>query len=145
MEIKDLTLDQLKTERPDLVTALQESLAAGKVAPDELQTLQEELAALKAEKAVRELQEAIAGELKAAGLDPANVTHCSAIFMEDLRGTAEAARRKAKIDDRKALVAAQRPASGAQTPVTRAPLQESHDALPPVTAPLSQRIARFAR
>ena len=143
MEIKDLTLDQLKKERPDLVTALQESLAtAGKLAPDELQTLHEELAALRAEKAVRELQEAIVGELQAAGLDPANATHCSAVFMEDLRGTAEAARRKAKIDDRKALVAAQRPA----VPSTGSPLQKSHDAtLPPVTAPLSQRIARFAR
>ncbi len=137
MEIKDLTLEQLKKDRPDLVVALQESLEKS----DELKALQEELATLTAEKAARDLQESIAGELQAAGLDPANKTHCSAVFLEDLRSTVEPARRKAKIDDRKALVAA-RPAA---VPTSASPLQESHDAavIPPATAPLSQRLARF--
>ncbi len=100
MDWKDIDLDGLKQNRPELLTALQESFEKG----DELKAIQEELKTLKAEKADRELQEAIAGELTAAGLDPANKTHCSEVFLEDLRTTADAARRKAKIDDRKALV-----------------------------------------
>lgn len=146
MEIKDLTLEQLKKDRPDLVTALQESadrMSADIVSAErghELQTLREELAALKAEKAARELQEAIAGELHAAGLDPANKTHCSQVFLEDLTATADAARRKAKIDDRKALVGP----LGAVS--TRSPLQESRDtAVPPAMATLAERIRRFAK
>lgn len=146
MELKDLTLDQLKSGRPDLVTSLQESLEKG----DELKTLQEELKTLKAEKAARLLQESIAADLKAAGLDPANKTQCSQVFMEDLAATADTAKRKAKIDDRKALVGA-KPAgsySAASTvPVSSAPLQEGDagPAIPPATAPLPERIKRFAK
>ena len=53
---KTSTLDELRQNRPDLVTALQESAdrtSADK--GDELKTLQEELKTLKAEKAAREL------------------------------------------------------------------------------------------
>jgi hypothetical protein len=141
MDWNNIDLDGIKNNRPDLLTAFQESLEKG----DELKALQEELKTLKAEKAARQLQEAIAGELKAAGLDPANKTQCSEVFLEDLSATADPARRKAKIDDRKALVSAARPAAA---PSTVSPLQESHDAgrpIPPATAPLAQRIARFTK
>ena len=62
------------------------------------------------------MQESIAGELKAAGLDPANAVHVSAVFLEDLKMTADAALRKAKIDDRKQLVA--RRQAGSSVPST---------------------------
>ena len=89
------------------------------------------------------MQEAIAGELKAAGLDPADKTQLSEVFLEDLHATADPARRKAKIDDRKQLVLSR----GAVAPTTGSPLQEAHDgaAIPPASAPLAQRIARFAK
>jgi hypothetical protein len=111
-------------------------------------TEQEELATLRAEKAQRALQEAVAGELKAGGLDPANKTQCSEVFLEDLHATADPGRRKAKIDDRKALVrAAAAAGNGAVAPYSPAPLQEAGDgaAIPPATAPLAQRLARFTR
>jgi len=137
MDWKDIDLDGLKKNRPELLTALQESLDKG----DELKTLQEELKTLKQEKAARELQEAIAGELKAAGLDPANKTQSSDVFLEDLAATADAGKRAAKIADRKQLVAS------SPAPFSPAPMQEATDsaAIPPVTAPLSQRLARFAK
>jgi hypothetical protein len=143
MDWKDIDLDGIKANRPELLAALQESFEKG----DELKALQEELKTLREEKKARELKEAIAGELKTAGLDPANRAHCSEVFLEDLTATADPAKRKAKIDDRKALVGAHKPAQGAAVPSTGSPLQESHEApaIPPVTAPLSQRIARFAK
>ena len=114
----------------------------------QMKTLQETVDGYKAIEAKQVLQEAIAGELKAAGLDPANKTQVSEIFLEELTATADAARRKAKIDDRKALVGNLKAGSGASpSPSTGNPLQESADAaaIPPATAPLGQRIARFAK
>jgi len=142
MDWKDITIDGLKANRSDFFTAFQESLEKG----DELKQLQEELPTLRAEKAVRQLQEAIAGELKTAGLDPANKTHCSDVFLEDLTATADAAKRAAKIADRKQLVGS-KPAGGSPAPFTPAPLQEAVDSppIPPATAPLSERLRRFAK
>ncbi len=117
MDWKDIDLDGLKKNRPELLTALQESAdtssadASSARKNDEWKALQEELETLRQEKAARDLQESIAGELKAAGLDPANAVHVSAVFLEDLKMTADAALRKAKIDDRKQLVGAARPVS----------------------------------
>jgi hypothetical protein len=140
MNWNDIDLDGLKRNRPELLTALQESREKS----DELAALQEELKTLKQEKAARELEESITGQLKAAGLDPANRLHVSEVFMEDLRTTADAAQRKAKIDDRRALVGTTRTAA---TPVTGSPLLEGQDGLPfpPANAPLAQRISRFTR
>ena len=144
MQWKDIDLDGIKANRPELLAALQESSerTSGEKS-DQWKSLEEELKTLRAEKAARELQEAIAGELQAAGLDPANKRHCSPIFLEDLQATGEAVQRKAKIDDRKALVAASKttavPTTGA------AQFQEDAVALPPANAPLAQRLARFTR
>ncbi len=145
MEWTDITLDGLKAHRPDLLTAFQESHDGDA----DLKAMREELKTLKAEKAARELHESIAGELQAAGLDPANKTHVSAVFLEDLRSTSDRALRKVKIDDRKQLVTAAQRAHGtaAAVPVTASPLQEARDGLPipPAGAPLTQRLARFAK
>jgi hypothetical protein len=111
---------------------------------DELAALQEELKTLRQEKATRELETSINQLLKAAGLDPADKLHVSEVFLEDLKQTADAAQRKAKIDDRRALVGMTKAAAA---PTTGSPLQEGQDGLPipPAGAPLSQRIARFAK
>ena len=152
MDWKDIELDGLKKNRPELLTALQESAdtssadASSARKDDEWKALQEEIKALRQEKAARDLQESIAGELNAAGLDPTNAVHVSEVFLEDLRTTADAAVRKAKIDDRKQLVGAARPVSS--VPNTGAiPMQETGDSasIPPASAPLAQRIARFTR
>jgi hypothetical protein len=103
MELKDLTLADLKQERPDLLTALQEDLAPGdaaKAAANQLKTLQEELTALTAEKQARVLQETIEGELRAAKFDPADKTAVSDVFWGLLREAKDADARKRIIDDR---------------------------------------------
>jgi hypothetical protein len=147
MDIKTLTLQELRESRDDLVKLILSEAADGqKVTALEAQikTLQESIDGYKAQEARQALAEAIAGELKAAGLDPANKTQCSQVFLEDLAATADPALRKAKIDDRKALVGAQKSAAA---PSTGSPLQESHDAavVPPATAPLAERMRRFAK
>jgi hypothetical protein len=122
MEWKDVTLETLKANRPDLLTALQEDLdqgeAAKKAAADQ-KALQEELTALKAEKQARVLQETIEGELRAAKLDPANKTACSEPFWATLRAAPDPAARKLLIEDRAQLLNAA--AAGRTGPVTTAP------------------------
>jgi len=150
MNLSSLTIQELRESRDDLVKTILTEADEGKENSDlkaELKTLQESLDGYRAADAQRAMQEAIAGELKAAGLDPANKVHVSAVFLEDLQGTADAIQRKAKIDDRKQLVSAAKSANGSVLPSTGSPLQESHDAavVPPVSRSLAQRIARFVR
>ena len=145
MDWKEITPEALKANRPDLLAALQESSDTMPAATsDELKALQEELKVLRAEKAARTLQEAIVGELKAAGLDPANKAHCSEVFLEDLRATAEPDRRKAKIDDRKTLVAAARPGPRA---IDRQPAPgiTRRRGGPAGHGPVDERLRRFAK
>jgi hypothetical protein len=96
MDYKEMTLDDLKKNRPDLVGALQESLEA----TNGQKSLQEEVVALRAEKATRELKEAIDGELKAAKLDTADKAICSEVFLESLLREPDSSKRKALIEDR---------------------------------------------
>ena len=162
MDLSKLTLQELRESRDDLVKTILTEAEANRTQstgyrsgyPEELadlkaqiKTAQEALDGYKAKEAAAALQEAIAGELKAAGLDPANKSHCSQVFLEDLAATIDPARRKALVEDRKQLVGAARPAAGSPPPFTPAPLQESHDAaaVPPATAPLGERIRRFTK
>jgi hypothetical protein len=138
-DVSRLTLDDLRSRRPDLVDAMQESLDRG----DELRRLREALHSLRTEQAARQLDDTIAAQLKAAGLDPANRVHCSEVFLEDLRGTADAARRQAKIDDRRALVVAARPSPAAPTTGSVSML-EALDTLP-AAAPLADRVRNWTR
>jgi hypothetical protein len=147
MDLSKLTLQELRESRDDLVkTILIEADEGRRIAELEgqIKSLQETIDGYKAKEAKAALQEAIASELKATGLDPANKTQCSEVFMEELVGTTDAAKRKAKIDDRKALVATTRAIAA---PTTGLPLQEAHDGLPipPATATLAQRLARFIK
>lgn len=148
MDLSKLTIQELRESRDDLVKVILTEADEGKkikTLEEQLKTLQETIDGYKAKEAAAALQEAIAGELKAAGLDPANKTHCSEIFMEDLKGTADADKRKAKIADRKSLVGSAKPAAGS-VPVSSVPLVESTDsAIPAATLPITQRIKRFAK
>ncbi|MGA2257761.1 MAG: hypothetical protein ABSG53_24120 [Thermoguttaceae bacterium] len=157
MDLSKLTIQELRESRDDLVkvilTEADEGHAEGARIKDleaKITTLQETIDGYKAADAKRALQEAIAGELKAAGLDPQNKTQCSEIFLEDLHGCADPTKRKAKIDDRKQLAGTSKPAADhrcSPAPFTPAPFQESTDgpAILPPTAPLSERLRRFAR
>jgi len=149
-DLRQLTLDDLRSRRPDLVAAMQESVDRG----DELRQLRETIRALRTEQDARQLDDAIAGQLRAAGLDPANRIHCSEVFLEDLRGTADAVGRQAKIDDRRALVVAARPSSGypghplagrGSSPTTGSvAILEALDALPS-GASLADRVRNWTR
>ena len=111
MDLSKLTLQELRESRDDLVKTILTEADEGKrikALEDEKKILQETIDGYKTKEAQHALQEAIAGELKAAGLDPANKTHCSEVFVEDLHATADPVKRKAKIDDRKGLLGAAR-------------------------------------
>jgi len=155
MDLSQLTLQELRESRDDLVKQILTEADATRSTgyPERIVSLEAQIKTLEgtidgyqAKEAKAALQEAIAGELKAAGLDPANKTHCSEVFLEDLAATADAAKRAAKIVDRKQLVGAAKLAP--VVPTTGAlPMQEAADsaAIPPATAPLAQRLARFAK
>jgi hypothetical protein len=151
MDLSQLTLQELRESRDDLVQTILTEADEGrpegariKTLEAQIKGLQESLEAYKAAETDRALQEAVAAELKAAGLDPADKTHCSQVFLEDLHATADPVRRKAKIDDRRQLAGM---AGTVVAPSTGSPLQETREgpAVPPATAPLAQRLARFVK
>ena len=140
MEIKDLTLEQLRAGRPDLVTAIAEATQAEAAKTDEVKALQGQLAeatakvsALEEEKATlqakvdegdvreaqRERQQLVATKLAEAKLPEAAVTE---LFRKALTEAKDEAALDALIEERKALVEAvgktpagtppQQPASG---------------------------------
>lgn len=93
MELKDLTLQQLRDARPDLITALEAE-----------QSESEELEQLKAEKKAREKKDAIEAELKEAGLDSSDEKQVTKVFIRSLEACESVEDRKELIRDRKALV-----------------------------------------
>jgi hypothetical protein len=123
MELKELTLDGLRTARPDLVESLTEQLRNGeeqKAKDAQIKTLQEQLATLTAAEEARKRDAAIAEALNTAGLDAANKTVCSELFLESLRAAPED-KRASLIEDRKQLVDIA-PANGAR-PLSQSPHQ----------------------
>ena len=109
--LDQLTLQELKESRPDLVQAVLEEARH----QDKLQELQEENKTLKERLARLELKEQVLQELKEAGLDPGNEQQVSEVFLETLLAQPEAEKRKQLIQDRKTLVEQTRK----QTPVSR--------------------------
>lgn len=118
MDLADLTIEELRTQRPDLA----DELAADKKATEELESLRKENEQLKAKAAAAEHEKAISEELKAAGLDATDEKQCSKLFLESLQGTEKPEQRKAIIEDRKALLehagALKKPAGNAGKPVS---------------------------
>ncbi len=116
--LKESTLEQLTAERPDLLESCKKTLAESaesKAKDEQLKQLTEELATVKATVATAELKAAIAGELQEAQMDPTNKTACSKLFLETLANEPDAAKRKAIVEDRKALLDR---ASSAGTPIS---------------------------
>ncbi len=109
IDLKEATLDQLTAERPDLLEAFKQTLAESaeaKAKDEQIKTLTEEVATMKADTAKAILEAAIAKELAEAKLDPENKTACPDHFVEQLYGIADAEKRKPIIEDRKKLVEA---------------------------------------
>jgi len=111
MELKELTLDGLRTARPDLIESITEAVTSQirgseeqKAKDEKLKALQEELDGLKAAEAARQRDQSITEAIKAAGLDPENKTVCSDLFRQSLREAKDDAAMKQLIEDRKALV-----------------------------------------
>jgi len=107
IDLKEATFEQLTAQRPDLVEAVTNSLAESaeaKAKDEQIKKLTEELAEMKesAEKAAFEA--AISKELQEGKLDAANKTACPELFVESLRKEPDAEKRKAMIEDRKALL-----------------------------------------
>jgi len=107
MDFQKLTTEELAKERPDLIEAIR-------------QPLQEQLATLTAAEEARKRDAAIAEALNTAGLDAANKTVCSELFLESLRAAPED-KRASLIEDRKQLVDIA-PANGAR-PLSQSPHQ----------------------
>jgi hypothetical protein len=139
-DLKDLTLDQLKESRADLVAVLQGTDATSKL-QTELKAVREELAVVKAKEAAAAVAAAIAGELKAARLDAANKTVVSDAFMEQLQAAPDATSRKRLIEDRLALVklAVVRPSPVASAPF--APISEVVESATTVSRTVEQTLA----
>ena len=138
MEWTDITVDQLKEHRQDLVEVLTGTDATSKLNA-EVKTLKEslaakdaELAAIKTKEAEQAKQLAIGEELKAAKLDATDKAACSETFMEQLKAAPDADARKRLIEDRVTLVKAihrQPVETGAPlVPVTDT-VQVTHDSL----------------
>lgn len=144
MTLANVTLDQLKAERPDLLESLQASLSQ----QDEVTTikaqLQEALSlveSFKTKEAAAAKRAQILEKLKAAQLDPDDKRHVSDVFLKSLQEAADDAALQSLIDDRKALVAGLPPEKTSAKPgPTAAP------ALPAAsTLTAKQAVNRWAR
>lgn len=145
MSLKEITLEQLREERPDLLQALEATEAERKAAlalQEENKALKAQLAEIAARQKLAERKERIAAQLKEAGLDIGNAAHCSPVFLESLEIDDEA-KRKALIEDRKALVAAL-PANN-PTPKGETPRSGWREEAKPTEQPSAQRWLEAAR
>lgn len=112
MDFSKLTLADLKTKRPDLVTALegeQTSAQESEQLQEQLKAALEKVSAMEVEAATTKLVATIQQELEAVGFDPTNKhadkrRHVSDAFLDVLRAQESVDARKALIDDRKSLV-----------------------------------------
>ena len=100
MKIEDLTLDQLKDQRPDLLKSITEGTEAQRLAKDN-KRLAEENDSLKAADAERDRQAMVDAKLAEAKLPKTVVTEH---FTEQLKAAKDEAAVDALIEDRKKLV-----------------------------------------
>jgi len=119
MTLENVTLEDLKKTRPDLVTALESQSQES----NELESVKAELAAAKAENETRDKQDAIEAELTAAELDPKDKFHCSDVFIRALNACESIEDRAELIADRASLVLesadeSQKPKPKSKKPVT---------------------------
>lgn len=111
VELKDLTIEQLRKDRPDLVECLTGTDAMSKL-QSEAKSLKEELETIKAKEAEQAKSLAISEELKAAKLDVSDKKAVSETFMSQLKAAPDAAMRKTLIEDRQLLLREKSPQAG---------------------------------
>lgn len=112
MDLSKVTLEQLRSGRPDLVKVIeseQEQTGKTEALEKELKEAKAELAALKSKEAESAKEAAISNELEGAGFDPTNKhadkrRHISETFLGILKKCESAEDRKTLIDDRAALL-----------------------------------------
>jgi len=124
--VKQLTLQRLKTERPDLVEALLQEQMTPQAT--EVQDLRAELAQLRAERAASLLEQSIAGELAAAAVPDALVTE---LFRQQLRSAPSAEARRKLVLERLQIARA----VGSGKPTSRD--QQAIDSIDPRVSPWS--------
>lgn len=110
MDLSTLTIEQLRTGRPDLVTDIEKPLK------ESISAEQGKVKAFEDKEKRSKLEESVRGELKAAGLDPADAKKVPPFFFEQCCG-ADASTRKTLIEDRAGLVKAT-PPKAPEKPVT---------------------------
>jgi hypothetical protein len=110
MDLKDLTIEQLKESRQDLVDILQGKDATSTLTADlatakeSLATATAELTTIKAREAEQAKTLAIAEELKTAKFNTTDKKAVSEVFMAALKAAPDAAARKVLIEDRQSLL-----------------------------------------
>jgi hypothetical protein len=132
-DLKEVTLAQLTSERPDLLESFRQTLTDAddaKARDEKIASLTEELKTLKESTAKAELKVSIIEDLQAAGLDTTNETACSKLFLEGLEAEPDAERRKAVIAERATLI---KQAGRAGKPISES-RQTGGGALPEMTA-----------
>jgi hypothetical protein len=120
MDFKELTLEQIKTHRPDLTSAIlteQKNSDAEKARDAEVKTLREELDKFKAKEAVDAKRSKIDALIVESKLPKEAATE---IFVEQLMA-ADESQQKLLIEDRKALVEAK--STGGTKPQSKGPEQ----------------------
>lgn len=100
MDLKNLTVEELRAARPDLVTAVTEQRDESQ----ELEQLREKVKAMEAREAKAKQEGDIRAALESAGLDAKDKSKVSDVFMEQLFAAKDSATREALISDRKSLV-----------------------------------------
>lgn len=114
---RDAARDQvnsLKTENEQLKASAAESQGKVTELNRENADLKSKVDAHEARLALEQRQTAIESELKEAGLDPADKTVCSELFIASLKAEGESEARKALIADRKAILGDRTPAPRSQ-------------------------------
>jgi len=131
MDFSKLTLEQIKSSRPDIVKALENEQAGAselQKAQDELKAAQQKIADFEKQQEAAKTEAAVTKQLESAGFDPANKhsdkrRHVSETFKKLLLACESEDQRKTLIDDRKLAAGewaaeSKQSGSGVQKPVT---------------------------
>lgn len=147
MTLKEITMEQLRRERPDLIESFQAELKESVEAQEtvkKLKDLQEQLDRVNNEKAELAKVTAISAELKEAKLDENDKEVVSEAFMSTLKMAKDKDARKVLIDDRAKLVEGRKVERKAPTSSSRFGRPTGSDNENP-GATAKERIGRWGR
>lgn len=141
MDLSKLTLEQIKSSRPDLVKALENEQAGDaelQKAQADLKAAQQKIAELEKQQAEAKVEAEVVKQLESAGFDPSNKhadkrRHVSEAFKKVLIACESEQSRKELIDDRKQVVgewtlpSGGKTSGGVQKPVTTPATEGAQD------------------